>query len=350
MLKQTIFSLLYMINQIELNLCIISNFELFYPFLTKNQIETFYVNWYMTSKLLWINYNFTKPSTFYNLDWLILVDFFDFSAELFIPTLYFFFLKTSLSVFDVMLPLIEWLLISVCYLISFIYFQKIILTKVFEHYTFSFPEYFYFEYEHNIGDGECLYMLFSFFLAILFLNLIYLFTTCVFLDFYIVSGLLILVFILIPIRIVWAFGSNFIMYIKGSTNYKMFSIAIFNDALTISAVLLRFSIQAVRIIIVYLFYFFFHEYIFVWPKNYLTELSNLDSMHSFKWVYYNVILLRWLLELLDSTVSICNQLASFFFVIFWLFSYINTCELKKEKLFHFSTIKLIIRIDPTETH
>ena len=234
------------------------------------------------------------------------------------------------------------------YSILFIFFYKLYIVDVLKTNNISFPEYFYFEYEQNIGDGECLYMLLSFCLAILLLNLVYLFSDTKFLHQNILFFLVVLVLFVVPVRLVVSFGSSFIQYLKGSATQSQLTTNAFSDSIAMFAFFSRFSIQSVRIALIYGLYFAIHEYIFIMPKNYISSWLTDDFLMFYSWFYYNLFVLRWVIELVDSTVSICNQLASFFFVIFWLFSYINTCERKKKQLFWFTKIKIRIIIDRRE--
>lgn len=199
---------------------------------------------------------------------------------------------------------------------------------------------FYFEFEHNVGNGEDLLMIISLVLALIIWICCYFYVSSSTVEINIVLFLIFLVFVLIPIRIVISFGSNLINYIKGTSESNKFSVELFSDTIMIAVFLVRFGLQAIRIVLIYIFYFSIHEYVFVLPKEYLTNLSTSWSKWKFTMGSLLCDFLRWAFELLDSTVSIFNQIASFFFVIFWLFSYINTCELKRKKLFWFKSIKI----------
>lgn len=199
---------------------------------------------------------------------------------------------------------------------------------------------FYFEWEHNVGNGEDLLMIVSFTISLILWVCCYFYVSSQTLNIFIVFLYLGIILIFIPIRIALSFGSNLINYIKGTSESNKFSIELFSDTITLIVFFVRFSLQAVRLVLIFIFYFSIHEFVFSLPKEYFLNLSNSWSKWGRTMGSCICDLFRWAFELLDSTISIANQIASFFFVIFWLFSYINTYELKRKKLFWFKSFKI----------
>jgi len=99
--------------------------------------------------------------------------------------------------------------------------------------------------------------------------------------------------------------------------------------------LTRFFVQMVRILVMYIMYFSFHEYIFIIPKNFLINISDTFLMFNRNSITYILDFIRFLLEFFDTCITLTNQTLSLTFVIFWLFSYINTFELKYKVIFWF---------------
>lgn len=133
---------------------------------------------------------------------------------------------------------------------------------------------FYFEHEHNVGNGEDLLMIVSVIFAVIVLNISYCYFNATALEFRIVVVLLYTIFFLIPIRIILSFGSSFINFIRGAATSNKFSLELFNDSMMLFVFLVRFSLQGIRIILIYIFYFSIHEFIFILPKEYITNVSS----------------------------------------------------------------------------
>lgn len=159
------------------------------------------------------------------------------------------------------------------YFIFFIFFTKIVVVNFFAHSGYQTLNQFYFEHEHNVGDGEDLLMIISFVLSIVVFNICYFYLKATNMELNIILLVVVIVFILIPFRIILSFGSSFINFIKGASTSNKFSLELFNDSMMLFVFLVRFSLQSIRIILVYIFYFSIHEYVFILPKDYITNLN-----------------------------------------------------------------------------
>ena len=115
-------------------------------------------------------------------------------------------------------------------------------------------------------------MIISLVFSAIVLNICYGYLSATAIEFNIVVILIYTVFFLIPLRIILSFGSSFINFIRGAATSNKFSFELFNDSMMLFVFLVRFSLQAIRIILVYIFYFSIHEYIFILPKEYITNV------------------------------------------------------------------------------
>lgn len=314
-MRDLVYALVQILDKLDFNFFIFLFIELCYPVSEEDLLNGFHYNLYC-DYLTWPKTKRQTCQHFYYTDWIWYFDVMYLVNNFFEPFQTIVLAKRNHQIFIFFFTCFNYYILCVWYFLIFMFVYKLIISDLLKTYNISFPEYFYFEYEQNIGDGECLYMLLSFVLAVLFLSLIYLFVDTTFLHFQIVIFLLVLTFIIIPIRIVIAFGVCFIKYLKGAASTDKILSTAFVDAITMAAFFARFMIQSVRIILVYGFYFAIHEYVFVLPKDYITNILTEDFLLFYSWFYYNLVVLRWLIELVDSTVSICNQLASFFLSFF----------------------------------
>ena len=223
---------------------------------------------------------------------------------------------------------------------SLFYFSllRLVLFKFFPNLGLVDISALYSQFEHNVGNSADLVFIATIFVVIIFFNINYFFFDISALEFKLVYAYMVFAFVLIPIRILLAFGSNLLSYVSGTSSVKKFSLEVFKDAMSITVFLARFFLQLVRIILIYVFYFFAHEFVFVLPKQYIINLQNSSffaPLHFFQSLFS---FLRWIIEFIDTAVTIINQIASFSFVVFWLFSYINTCELKRKKITWFNKL------------
>lgn len=311
------------------------------PLYISQTINFYYCDLIINYNLYFINLS-TKRYNLYDFDWLIELEFLNLTSDNYMVVGHYtqninFFNVLSCIKFCIFFFLKFWF-----YIFIFLFVTKIIIIDFFSSIGLLTINQFFFEHEHNVGNGEDLLVVISFFFAIIFFNIAYFTLASTYLEFKIIMYLIFTVFILIPIRIILSFGSSLINFIRGSATSNKFWLELFYDSMMLLVFLVRFALQAIRIILVYIFYFSIHEYVFLLPKSFLVNI-NLNWENFGPNLFSRTIdFIRWSIELLDSTVSVCNQIASFFFVIFWLFSYINTFELKRDTMFWFDSI--IIRI------
>lgn len=205
----------------------------------------------------------------------------------------------------------------ILYYFIFLFILRLLFSKYFFSISLQNLQQFYFEFEHNVGNGEDLLMFISLILSIIILNFLYFYITCYDLNLYMLKTYLIIIFIFIPIRILLSFGSNFINFLRGTSTCNKFSIDLFSSTITLIVFFIRFFLQSLRLALLSVFYFSINEYIFSIPNFYITNFIVKAEVYSDVNLFIiGLKFLRLFFELLDSTLSICNQLASFFFVIF----------------------------------
>lgn len=274
----------------------------------------------------------TSTINYYNYDLLQLALY----NELFTNTLTLNFISTIYSyvsvlfIFDVLI--IFFIKCTLYYIILIISFSSI-TTLFFTSNSLQSIRQFYFEFEHNVGNGEDLLMIISLIISIILLNFLYIYFSSVDIYIYFIKSYLFILFALIPFKILLMFGSNFLNYINGITTKSNFASSLYTDLINLLVFFIRFALQGIRLVLISIFYFSIHEYVFTMPIDYLTNWITFCEIYKENFFSLIFKFIRWAFELLDSTVSICNQTASFFFVIFWLFSYINTFELKEMLFF-----------------
>lgn len=190
---------------------------------------------------------------------------------------------------------------------------------------------FFNQIEQQIGNFE------DFMLLIILFSIIFLLNFCYFYNFNIgkifnyFMTICLFFSIVIPARIIFYFGNSFIVYIKGSSLYKKSKVELIYDLTNLFAFFLRFLLQLIRLVLLFLFYFLIHEYIFDIPKNWLTNYSQTYAPNDQNNITLSIILiLRWLFEFFDSLMTIFTQITAFFLISFWLFSFLYTTVLKKK--------------------
>lgn len=146
----------------------------------------------------------------------------------------------------------------------------------------------------------------------------------------ILKSLLILFLLLVftPVLLIFNFGINAITYIKGSATYKSLFIELVYDLINLVAFFLRFSLQFVRFLLIFIMYALFHEFIFELKKNIFINTS--DSG-----VYVLIVLniVRFFFEILDSIFSFMTQTIAYILIIFWLLSFLYSYNYKKINLY-----------------
>ena len=134
--------------------------------------------------------------------------------------------------------------------------------------------------EQNIGTFEDLYFILILFFSIFFFNFFYFFNFNIFKMFTYVFSITLYFVILIPLRIVFFMGASFMVFIKGSSIYKKLFIELLYDITGYLAFFMRFLLQCVRILLLFVFYFLLHEYVFEMPKHFLTDYANSFITHT----------------------------------------------------------------------
>jgi hypothetical protein len=129
----------------------------------------------------------------------------------------------------------------------------------------------------------------------------------------VLKSLLILFLLLVftPILLIFNFGINAITYIKGSASYKSLFIELVYDLINLVAFFLRFSLQFVRFLLIFIMYALFHEFIFELKKN---IFININESNVYVLILLNII--RFFFEILDSIFSFMTQTIAYILIIF----------------------------------
>lgn len=242
----------------------------------------------------------------------------------------------QINFINIWIVIVNYVLFIFLFIFLFILFFKLFLIKFLENNFFIIFDQLYIEYEHNVGNGEDLIFILVSIFAFFFIIFFYIFNIIFFMEFYLFYCYLLVTFILIPLKIFWSFGAFFINYIRGSSSFMFYLKDYLYDLMMLTVYLTRFFVQMVRILVMYIMYFSLHEYIFIIPKNFLINASENFLIFNSNSVTHILDFIRFLLEFLDTCITLTNQILSLTFVIFWLFSYINTFELKQKIIFWFN--------------
>lgn len=237
-------------------------------------IENYYAD-------LILNYNnyfnyYTEPwnTRFDEFDWLIYLELMELTSEYFIDFPYFDEKGPVCYTFNILKLVVSFFAKVLMYVLFLMFLFRVVILDGSIAIGLINVNALYFEYEHNVGNGEDLLMVVSFVFSVALLLLLYQYVTCAYIEVQIILVYIYVVFVLIPIRIVLAFGCNFINYIRGCVSSSKYSTELFSDTMLLLVFFTRFSLQAIRIVLIYGFYFSLHEYVFILPKNYITFLLN----------------------------------------------------------------------------
>lgn len=173
-----------------------------------------------------------------------------------------------LFVFDVLI--VFFIKCTLYYIVLMVSFSTI-TTIFFTSNSLQSIRQFYFEFEHNVGNGEDLLMIISLIVSIILLNFLYIYFSSVDIYIYFVKSYLFILFALIPLKILFMFGSNFLNYINGITTKSNFASSLYTDLINLLVFFIKFALQGIRLILISIFYFSIHEYVFTMPIDYLTN-------------------------------------------------------------------------------
>lgn len=232
----------------------------------------------------------------------------------------------TINFYNIFINLVTLYIHTYIYINLMLVLFKLLILNFFNHGIFINLNKLKNEVENNLEQTEDFFILGSLITSFIILNALYFYKEIWFINNFIVVVYILVVYIVIPVKFFFFFGYNFIAYLKGTALKKYIIIEFFYDILNLISYFSRFFLQNVRILLIFLVYFSFHEYLYSIPKaTILNYFYNNFYFNNFDFFY---ILLRFLFELLDTTFSMSAQFASFFFVIFWLFSCFNTYEQK----------------------
>lgn len=129
------------------------------------------------------------------------------------------------------------------------------------------------------------------------------------LSFYIFT--LIGICFIIPISFLYFFGSFFLSCIKGQTKTSMFSQQYFFDIMSLYAFFVRFVLQSVRVILIFLVFFVYHEFI-------MSEffINYFCSNYSYPFLNEFLNFLRFLAEIIDFFLIFFIQGFAYLAIIF----------------------------------
>ena len=163
------------------------------------------------------------------------------------------------------------------------------------------------------------------------------------LVFYLFPGLY-YVIIGIPTFLIYDFGIFFLAYMKGVGNSSIFLIEIMFDYIAVTIFYTRILVQGIRLILMLFTYASMHDFVMLFSFNqkmflgYETfgeELCNISiTLDSLSYFFLFVLpgrFLYWIYEILHTFFVVTVQFTAFFAIVFWLFLFLYTFLLLKNK-------------------